>query len=80
MSSYSKCRFCGNADYADFHEPRMCKRCSVSYFAGEEETEAHIIKLLEDNTQTMTSPLDGTVMRSLRLSPSDLIALIKGEK
>ena len=38
-----------------------------------------IIKLIEENTMTMTSPLDNSVMRSLRMSPSELIALIKGE-
>ena len=38
-----------------------------------------IIKLIEENTMTMTSPLDNSVMRSLRMSPSELIALIKGD-
>ena len=36
-----------------------------------------IIKLIEENTMTMTSPLDNSVMRSLRMSPSELIAYIK---
>lgn len=49
MSSYSKCRFCGNVDYATFPEPRMCGQCSISYLAGEEAAEARIIKLLEEH-------------------------------
>lgn len=39
-----------------------------------------IIKLIEENTMTITSPLDNSVMRSLRMSPSEIIALIKGEQ
>jgi hypothetical protein len=46
---------------------------------GAKQEQERIIKLIEDNTMTMTSPLDSTVMRSLRMSPSELIALIKGE-
>jgi hypothetical protein len=46
---------------------------------GHAEERERIIKLLEENTMTMTSPLDNSVMRSLRMSPSDLIALIKGD-
>lgn len=46
---------------------------------GEQRERQRIIKLIEDNTMTMTSPLDSTIMRSLRMSPSELIALIKGE-
>jgi hypothetical protein len=49
------------------------------YEQGTINEQERIIKLLEDNTMTMTSPLDSTVMRSLRMSPSDLIALIKRE-
>jgi hypothetical protein len=50
-----------------------------AHAAGIKTERERIIKLLEDNTMTMTSPLDSTVMRSLRISPSELIALIKGE-
>lgn len=46
---------------------------------GAATEQARIIKLIEENTMTMTSPLDNSVMRSLRMSPSELIALIKGE-
>lgn len=46
---------------------------------GKATEQQRIIKLIEDNTMTMTSPLDNSVMRSLRMSPSELIALIKGE-
>ena len=47
------------------------------YDWGWADAEERIIKLIEDNTMTMTSPLDNSVMRSLRISPRDLIALIK---
>jgi hypothetical protein len=50
-----------------------------AYENGKREEQERIIKLIEANTQTMTSPLDSSVTRSLRMSPSDLIALIKGE-
>ena len=46
---------------------------------GEERERERIIKLIEANIMTMTSPLDNSVMRSLRMSPNELIALIKGE-
>ena len=71
MSSYSKCRFCGNVDYADFSEPRMCGQCSISYLAGEENAEERIIKLLED------SYLLGEAHPNYL---AKLIALIKGEQ
>jgi len=50
-----------------------------AYENGRREEQERIIKLLEANTQTMTSPLDNSVFRSLRLSPIELISLIKGE-
>jgi hypothetical protein len=46
---------------------------------GELAERERIIKLIEANIMTMTSPLDNSVMRSLRMSPNELIALIKGE-
>ena len=61
-------------------EEICCTECwqrGISWGSAGREDE--IIKLIEANTQTMTSPLDNSVMRSLRISPSDLIALIKGE-
>ena len=57
----------------------MSKLERQCYDWGFEDAEERIIKLIEENTMTMTSPLDNSVMRSLRMSPSELIALIKGE-
>jgi hypothetical protein len=61
-------------------EKRMsdCQFCESCNDDGKREQE-RIIKLIEENIMTMTSPLDNSVMRSLRMSPSELIALIKGE-
>lgn len=48
--------------------------------AGQKIAEERIIKLLWANVRTTTSPIDGTVHQSLRISPKDFEALIKGEK
>lgn len=65
--------------HAQTHTREAIENVSQDYRNGQEDERERIIKLIEDNTMTMTSPLDSTIMRSLRMSPSELIALIKGE-
>jgi transcription termination factor NusB len=62
-------------------DPRFVDPLYTSgYVDGISNEQERIIRLIEDNTRTMTSPLDSTVMRSLRMSSTELIALIKGDK
>ena len=52
---------------------------SAGFVDGIADEQSRIIKLLEANTMRMTNPMDNTVVEGLRITPSEFIALIKGE-
>lgn len=56
------------------------KSSMSAHYQGAVRERERIIKLLEDNTKIMTNPVNGKVLRSFRLSPNELIILIKGEE